>query len=88
MLHYSFIVKLDTFLSLHFFREFGDNVPEENIRGAVERAFQLEQSLAAVRQYIKYIINTILPLCIYSFQYLKRIVEMQQNFTIHSPKQN
>jgi len=31
----------------HYFREFGDNVPEENIRGAVEGAFQLEQALAA-----------------------------------------
>ena len=27
----------------------GQNVPEENIRGAVEGAFQLEQALAAVR---------------------------------------
>ena len=74
----------------HYFREFGDNVPEENIRGAVEGAFQLEQDLAAVRiqNTEKYIINTVLPFLLVSFQYQKRTVEMPQNFTILSQKKN
>ena len=83
---------LGTYLTDATSREFGDNVPSENIRGAVEGVFQLEQALAAVSITFQLKRNIFYTACMYffknSFQFLRRTVEMLPNFTILTRKQN
>ena len=57
---------LGTYLTDATSREFGDNVPSENIRGAVEGVFQLEQALAAVSITLRLkIYSSIIHVCIF-----------------------